>query len=252
MRILRQVLRGVIATGLVLVAAPCLAQCVTSATITVDGTATETLGPASCVGGLNLFHVLGPIRIANYSWNSQVDASGGFRFDIHAQFLNDVDTVNHNISITQNITGMPTGTRRWYSSYSGMAFETPGPGGNASDGILFVTPNHMDSAVSGTPVGNFDYPINDNPAPLSDPFGCMEMTFCQAGPILINGNGTGVIHLNMTLGRGDVNDLKHTASIYSPSNAAVPVMSTWGLAALLLAIGTGGFYLISRWPVATS
>jgi len=246
MSILRHVLVGLFAVGLGgLAATPAGAQC--SVTITVDG-GNPTTRAGSCQAALNGLETIGPIRMQQFNWVSQVDAAGGYRFDIHAEFMNDVDPnhLPHTIDALVTVTQMPTGLRRWYSSYSGEGHEVPGPSGDMSDGILAVNPNHMNSAVTGVQVGNFDYPLNDTPSPVSDPYGCLEEVFCQQGPVLINGNGTGTIHLQMTLGRGDVNNLKHTASLYSPSNSAVPATSTWGLLAMLLALGGGGLYLISR------
>lgn len=238
MRFVRLVIRGVLGSSLLVWGAShAFAQATCSATITVDGGAQEVLtGP--CGGFSAGLHTLGAVRIQLYSWTAQSDASGGFTFSVKAVFKNDNDTVSHNLTVTQTA-ALPGGTRPWFSTYRGDIHEEPGPSGTAPDGRTFCNPNHMDSLIGGTTIGNTDLPVDVTPDPVSVPYDSGLM-----GGILIDGIVGGTIHLNMTLGRGDVNKMDSSATLQTPGPIPIPTLSIPALVMLMALCGGIGWYVL--------
>lgn len=214
------------------------AQATCSATITVDGGAQEVLtGPAAgfAVG----LHTLGGVRIQSYSWTAQSDASGGYVFNVKAVFKNDNDVVSHTVDVTQTAV-LVGGTRPWFSTYRGDIHEEPGPSGTAPDGRTFCNPNHMDSRIGLTTIGNTDLPVDVTPDPVSVPYDSGQM-----GGTVTDGSVGGTIHLHMTLGRGDVNKMDSTATLETPGPIPIPTLSIPGLVMLLALCGGIGWYVLT-------
>src|SRR5262249_18165683 len=65
-----------------------------------------------------------------------------------------------------------------------------------------------------TTIGDADFPTDVTPSPVAVPYDSGLM-----GGILIDGSAGGTIHLEMRLGRGDVNKMDSTATLETPGDA---------------------------------